>query len=312
MTAVVLSDLAAFVQAHPRLFVLTGAGVSTGSGIPGYRDVHGAWQRKQPVTHQEFTGSEAVRKRYWARSMIGFGVMANAQPNAAHTALAELEQQGRVEQLVTQNVDGLHQRAGSCRVTELHGSIRQVVCLACTAAVTRASLQARLVKDNPAFAALGARTAPDGDADLEHAPFEAFGVPACESCGGLLKPDVVFYGASVPLDRSACALDALLRADAVLVAGSSLMVRSGYRFCERAHATGKPIVAINLGRTRADPLLSLKIESDCASALTHVAAVTASAIAWPQTAARSVERDAAAAAAAGLTAGSAAEPAPAQ
>ena len=260
-----------FVQRHPRLFVLTGAGVSTGSGIPGYRDVQGAWQRKQPVTHQEFVASPGVRQRYWARSMVGFGVMAHAQPNAAHSALAQLEQQGRVELLVTQNVDGLHQRAGSRRVTELHGSIRQVVCLACAATVTRASVQARLVTDNPAFAALGARTAPDGDADLENAPFDAFRAPSCESCGGVLKPDVVFYGASVPLERSVSAMAALMRADAVLVAGSSLMVRSGFRFCERAQAAGKPIVAINLGRTRADAWLALKIEQDCATVLAQAA-----------------------------------------
>ena len=267
----VMSDAAAqlleFVQRHPRLLVLTGAGVSTGSGIPGYRDAQGAWQRKQPVTHQEFVASHGVRQRYWARSMAGFGVMAHAQPNAAHSALAQLEQLGRVELLVTQKVDGLHQRAGSRRVTELHGSIRQVVCLACAAAVTRASVQVRLVMDNPAFAALGARTAPDGDADLEDVPFDAFCVPACERCGGLLKPDVVFYGASVPLDRFTGAMDALTRADAVLVAGSSLMVRSGFRFCERAHAAHKPIIAINFGRTRADALLALKIEQDCATVL---------------------------------------------
>ena len=270
-----MSDAAAqlveFVQRHPRLFVLTGAGVSTGSGIPGYRDVQGTWQRKQPVTHQEFVASQNVRQRYWARSMVGFGVMAHAQPNAAHVALTQLEQQGRVELLVTQNVDGLHQRAGSRRVTELHGSIRQVVCLACAATVTRASVQARLVMDNPAFAALGARTAPDGDADLDNASFDAFCVPACESCGGLLKPDVVFYGASVPLERAARAMEALMRADAVLVTGSSLMVRSGFRFCERAHAAGKPIIAINLGRTRADALLTLKIEQDCAMVLAQAA-----------------------------------------
>ena len=266
-----LPALAAFVQAHPRLFVLTGAGVSTGSGIPGYRDVRGEWQRKQPITHQEFTANETARKRYWARSMIGFGVMADATPNAAHQALTRLEQAGRIEQLVTQNVDGLHQRAGSANVIELHGGIRQVVCLDCQALSARSTLQTRLEVANPAYQALRAATAPDGDADLDGVDFAAFDVPVCDACGGMLKPDVVFFGASVPRARADAAMEAMLRADAVLVVGSSLMVRSGYRFCEAAHAAGKPIAAINVGRTRADALLTLKIESDCAIALAAVA-----------------------------------------
>lgn len=264
--------LAAFAHAHPRLFVLTGAGVSTGSGIPGYRDHAGQWQRKQPITHQEFTGSAAARQRYWARSMVGFKVMAHAVPNAAHQALAQLEQAGRIEQLVTQNVDGLHQRAGSTRVTELHGSIRQVVCLDCDATAPRAQVQAQIEAANPAFVAHTAVIAPDGDADLEVADFAAFEIPACPRCGGMLKPDVVFFGASVPRSCVDTAMAALMRADAVLVAGSSLMVRSGYRFCERAHALGLPLAAINLGHTRADAMLHLKIESDCAAALVQVAA----------------------------------------
>ena len=262
-----VAALADFLQRHPRLFVLTGAGVSTGSGIPGYRDKEGRWQRKQPVTHQDFLGSETVRKRYWARSMLGFRVMAQAKPNAAHAALARLEQCGRIGQLVTQNVDGLHQRAGSTRVTELHGSIRQVVCMDCGALESRAGVQLRLEAANPSFVGFAASIAPDGDADLDAADFDAFTLPACVGCGGLIKPDVVFYGASVPRDRADGAMAALLAADAVLVAGSSLMVYSGYRFCERAHALAKPLAAINLGRTRADALLSLKVESDCAEVL---------------------------------------------
>jgi NAD-dependent SIR2 family protein deacetylase len=266
-----LSALTAFVEAHPRLFVLTGAGVSTASGIPGYRDVRGEWQRKQPITHQEFTGSEAARKRYWARSMIGFGVMAHAAPNAAHRALAQLEQTGHIEQLVTQNVDGLHQRAGSAKVIELHGGIGQVVCLDCSAHSPRGALQARLEAANPAYRALPGVAAPDGDADIEAGSFASFLVPACLQCGGMLKPDVVFFGANVPPARKDAAMAALLRADAVLVAGSSLMVHSGYRFCERAHALGKPLAAINLGRTRADTLLDVKVEQDCAGLLTRLA-----------------------------------------
>ena len=263
---IALQTLHEWVAHHPRLFVLTGAGVSTGSGIPGYRDLDGQWQRKPPVTHQEFTGSEAVRKRYWARSAIGFPVMAHAQPNAAHRALAQLESTRHIAHLVTQNVDGLHQLAGSQRVTELHGSIRQIVCLACGARTPRAGLQVRLLEANPQLAAQVAVVAPDGDADLEGV-FEEVTVPACTACGGMLKPDVVFFGAGVPRARLEVALEALAQADAMLVAGSSLMVYSGYRFCLRAKELGKPIAAINLGRTRADDLFALKVEEGCAPAL---------------------------------------------
>jgi NAD-dependent SIR2 family protein deacetylase len=268
-----IAALAEFVDAHPRLFVLTGAGVSTGSGIPGYRDRDGQWQRRQPVTHQDFLGSEAVRKRYWARSLLGFRVMADAAPNAAHAALAQLERAGRIGHLVTQNVDGLHQRAGSTNLTELHGSIRQVVCMDCGALESRSDVQLRLQAANLPYLAFTAAAAPDGDADLEGADFDTFTLPACACCGGLLKPDVVFYGAGVPRARADAAMAALLQADAVLVAGSSLMVYSGYRFCERADALAKPVAAINLGRTRADALLRLKVEGDCAEVLGALAAL---------------------------------------
>lgn len=291
--------LAAFFDAHPRLFVLTGAGVSTASGIPGYRDRDGQWQRKQPVSHQAFLDSAVVRKRYWARSMQGFGVMASARPNAAHMALAQLERAGRITQLVTQNVDGLHQRAGSRLLIELHGGIDKVVCMDCGAMELRASLQQRLMAANPAFIGRAAMIAPDGDADLEAADTDAFVLPACLACGGLLKPDVVFYGASVPRLRVDAAMGALLQADAVLVVGSSLMVYSGYRFCERAHSIGKPVAAINLGTSRADALFDLKVEADCTQVLPPMA---------KQVGAANAELAAAGRQRAGL----AAEPAPAQ
>jgi len=265
-----LSSLDALIRDHPRLFVLTGAGVSTGSGIPGYRDNDARWQRRQPVTHQEFVRSDAVRRRYWARSMAGWPVMANAAPNAAHRALARLEQAGLVAQLVTQNVDGLHQRAGSARVIELHGSIHGVVCMDCGDSTGRAAMQARLAAANPEFNGEAARVAPDGDADLVQ-DFDAFAVPACAACGGTLKPDVVFFGANVPRPLAASAMDALQSADAVLAIGSSLMAYSGYRFCEQARAAGKPVAAINLGRTRADQLLEFKVEDDCAATLDALA-----------------------------------------
>lgn len=265
-----LRALAAFIRDHPHLFILTGAGVSTGSGIPGYRDNEARWQRKRPVTHQEFVRSDAARRRYWARSMVGWPVISNAAPNAAHHALARLERAGLVAQLVTQNVDGLHQRAGSARVIELHGNIHAVICMDCGGTASRGAVQAKLEAANPAFADEPTLVAPDGDADLEQ-DFDSFAVPACPSCGGMLKPDVVFFGANVPPPLAATAMGALQDADAVLAVGSSLMAYSGYRFCEQAHAAGKSVAAINLGRTRADDLLQLKVEADCAKALDEVA-----------------------------------------
>jgi len=263
--------LAAFARAHRRLFVLTGAGVSTGSGIPDYRDADGAWKRKPPVSHQAFMGEAAVRRRYWARSMLGWPLLADAHPNPAHAGLARLEAAGRITQVVTQNVDGLHQRAGSRAVLELHGSIHAVTCMACRAASPRLELQAALERANPDFLRLSAGAAPDGDADLEDAHFERFTVPACTRCGGLLKPDVVFYGDGVPKARLAGAIAALEAADAVLVAGSSLMVYSGYRFCLLARQMGKPIAAVNLGQTRADALLDFKLAAPCDTALPALA-----------------------------------------
>jgi NAD-dependent SIR2 family protein deacetylase len=259
--------LAEFVHRHRRVFVLTGAGISTASGIPGYRDADGNWQRKPPVTHQEFTGSEAVRKRYWARSLIGWPTIAEAAPNPAHEALARLERLGHVTKVTTQNVDGLHQRAGSESVIDLHGRLDRVVCLDCGAIHGRSSVQASMLKANPGLANRAAAVAPDGDADLQTG-FDAFNVPDCPVCRGMLKPDVVFFGANVPRERVDAAFAALEQAAAVLVAGSSLMAYSGYRFCERAHAAGKPIAAINRGRTRADSLLELKIDADCGATLT--------------------------------------------
>ncbi len=266
-----MQDLVDFVQRHPRLFVLTGAGCSTESGIPDYRDGNGDWKRAQPVTFQAFTGDAATRRRYWARSLIGWPTMALAQPGAAHHALVQLEDAGHVACLVTQNVDNLHRKAGSPQVIDLHGRIADVVCLGCGALSPRVALQDVLRQRNPQWAALQARAAPDGDADLEHADFVDFEVPPCPRCGGMLKPDVVFFGESVPRERVAAAQDALARADALLVAGSSLMVYSGYRFALAAAQQGKPIAAVNIGRTRADDLLSLKIQSPVGPSLQSLA-----------------------------------------
>ncbi len=253
------STLAGFVRAHPRLFVLTGAGCSTDSGIPDYRDAEGQWKRAAPVTYQAFMGEAHTRQRYWARSMVGWRLMGHARPGAAHAALAKLEAAGRIGLLLTQNVDGLHQAAGSRGVIDLHGRIDTVRCMGCEARSSRAALQDELLARNPEWAAADARAAPDGDADLEGRDFSRFVVPDCPVCGGLLKPDVVFFGESVPRERVDAAFAALAEADAVLVVGSSLMVYSGFRFVQKAAQSGQPIAALNLGRTRADELFALKV-----------------------------------------------------
>ena len=265
-----LDALQAFLERHPRLFVLTGAGCSTDSGIPDYRDADGAWKRKPPVTYQAFMNEPGVRHRYWARSFIGWRWFGRARPNLAHDALARLEARGRIEKLVTQNVDRLHQAAGSRDVVDLHGRMDRMVCMACGHRADRQPFQLQLLERNPSWAHLDADAAPDGDADLEGHDFSAFNVPGCERCGGLLKPDVVFFGESVPAERVVESMAALERADAMLVVGSSLMVYSGFRFALAAQKLGKPIAAINLGRTRADELLSLKVTQPCAAALAGI------------------------------------------
>jgi NAD-dependent SIR2 family protein deacetylase len=264
MAVAALSD---FIDRHTKLFVLTGAGCSTASGIPDYRDADGEWKRGKPMMLQDFVAHEHSRKRYWARSLVGFRRMRAARPNDAHRALAALEAQGRITELVTQNVDGLHQAAGSRAVIDLHGRVDVVRCLACDRRIERDRVQADLVGRNPDFAALDALGAPDGDAALDGIDFSAFHVPACEACGGLLKPDVVFFGERVPAERVQRAFAALAEADAVLVVGSSLMVFSGYRFVQAAAQAGKPVAAVNLGLTRADELLTLKVTERCSDAL---------------------------------------------
>ncbi|RDI97527.1 NAD-dependent protein deacetylase [Dyella solisilvae] len=259
-----------FIAAHPRLFVLTGAGCSTDSGIPDYRDSDGGWKRPQPVTYQAFMGERATRQRYWARSLVGWRRFGRARPNATHHALARLEQHGHVAMLLTQNVDGLHQAAGHRQVIDLHGRLDEVRCMSCDRRLPRDEFQRTLVELNPTWAQLDAGDAPDGDADLEGRDFSTFDVPPCPDCGGILKPDVVFFGEGVPRGRVDAAITSLNAADGVLVVGSSLMVFSGYRFVAAAARDGKPIAAINLGRTRADPLLSLKIEQSCAGALAFI------------------------------------------
>jgi NAD-dependent SIR2 family protein deacetylase len=261
------TSLQDFVDRHRRLFILTGAGCSTSSGIPDYRDVDGKWKRMQPATYQAFMGAESTRQRYWARSLLGWRRFRRARPNDTHRALARLETMGRSELLLTQNVDRLHQAAGSTRVIDLHGRLDLVRCMGCERRVSRDEVQDELDRLNTDWLGLEAADAPDGDADLESSDFSSFAMPSCRRCGGVLKPDVVFFGESVPRDRVAAAARSLEQADAMLIVGSSLMVYSGFRFAQMAASAGNPIAAIDLGRTRADGLLALKVEQPSEAAL---------------------------------------------
>ena len=256
-----------FLHDYPRLFVLTGAGVSTDSGIPDYRDLQGKWKRPPPMNYDVFMTQAAARARYWARSMIGWRTFGRARPNAGHYALAELERAGHVSLLVTQNVDRLHQAADSHAVVDLHGRLDQVRCMGCEARMPRSQWQVMLEQANPQWLEREASVAPDGDADLDETDFSDFSVPACPHCGGIIKPDVVFFGESVPRDRVEQAMAALKASDGMLVVGSSLMVYSGYRFAQAAARASLPIAAINLGQTRADALLALKVDLPVTQAL---------------------------------------------
>ncbi|GAB5414036.1 MAG: NAD-dependent protein deacetylase [Congregibacter sp.] len=233
---------------------LTGAGVSTASGIPTYRNHSGVWQRSDPITHQEFTQRHDKRQRYWGRSMRGWPAVRAARPNPAHRHLAELESKGAVTQIVTQNVDRLHQRAGSDTAIDLHGRLDRVVCLSCGSFSSRDDLQARLLHLNPRIHQAATDIHPDGDADIDEALIPDMKIANCMSCGGTLMPDVVFFGGSIPAERVQRCKAALESAGSLLVVGSSLQVYSGFRFCRWAQAMNKPIFLINPGKSRADDL----------------------------------------------------------
>lgn len=254
-----------------RCVVLTGAGVSTESGIPDYRGAASPRRARRPMRWQEFADDEEARRRYWARAVLGWPQMQSAAPNPAHVALAALERAGSVRGVVTQNVDGLHHKAGSARVVELHGSLYEVVCLGCGARVSREALQARVLEDNPAWRQLRAEALPDGDAELSGALLASFRAPACLRCSGPLKPDVVFFGDQVPPSRVAMAGALVDEAEVLLVAGSSLAVHSGLRFVRRAAARRVPVVVINLGETLGDRLATVRVEGRAGDVLPRLA-----------------------------------------
>ena len=307
------SPLAAFVEASSRLLLITGAGVSTDSGIPDYRSPQRPAYR--PLQHHEFVASERVRRRYWARSFVGFRTMQGARPNAAHEALADLERLGRAGAgLITQNVDRLHHRAGHADVLELHGTVHECECMACRASVARDDVQAEMAlanarwaglaperEDAPALTSLTAvseelgmippppapqpagadasarRLRPDGDTELrDEALYDSFVVPRCRACGSaLLKPSVTFHGGSVPVDVTSNAAERARGCDAVLVAGSTLSTFSAFRLVRDAAQRGARVAILNCGATRADSLATLKLEERVGVALPALVAAMA-------------------------------------
>lgn len=259
--------------AERRFLVLTGAGISTSSGIPDYRDSEGVRRGKAPMMYQEFLATAQARRRYWARAMLGWPRVRAAQPNQAHLALAMLQQRGRISGLITQNVDTLHDQAGSHDVIELHGSLHRVLCLDCQLRSARDGVQRQMEIDNPRMVHVHAVQAPDGDTLLDSAFEEHFQVPRCPHCDGeRLKPDVVFFGENVAPATAARAMAAVEDAQGLLVVGSSLMAYSAFRLCKAMAEQGKPVMAINLGKTRGDELLQVKIEASCERLLPLLAA----------------------------------------
>ncbi|WP_017736563.1 NAD-dependent protein deacetylase [Pseudomonas sp. CBZ-4] len=251
-------------MAERRFLVLTGAGISTPSGIPDYRNSEGVRRGKAPMMYQEFLATAQARRRYWARAMLGWPRVRIAQPNPAHRALATLQQRQRISGLITQNVDTLHDQAGSHDVIELHGSLHRVLCLDCQQRSPRDVIQQRMEHENPYLAGVDAVQAPDGDTLLDPAFEERFHIPHCPHCNGQrLKPDVVFFGENVAQATAAKAMAAVAQAEGLLVVGSSLMAYSAFRLCKAMVEQGKPVIAINLGKTRGDELLQVKIEASC-------------------------------------------------
>jgi NAD-dependent SIR2 family protein deacetylase len=255
------------------VLVLSGAGLSTESGIPDYRGPTGRARRAEPMTYQTFVGSAAARQRYWARSHVGWRHVARAAPNAGHRAVAELERRGLVAGIITQNVDGLHTAAGARQVIELHGRLDQVLCLACGRRSDRDDLDGRLRAANPGWATEAARLAvinPDGDAVLDDGLVERFQVVSCRGCGGVLKPDVIFFGENVPRTRVDDCYARVERAGALVVLGSSLTVMSGFRFVRQAAKLGIPVVIVNQGTTRGDELATATLDAPLGDTLTQL------------------------------------------
>lgn len=265
-----LDELAGLLRDRA-VVALTGAGCSTESGIPDYRGPSGGQRVPTPIRYREFVTRPEARRRYWARSALGWPRMAKARPNGAHRALARLEWKGPIQGVITQNVDGLHRGAGSRELVELHGDLARVRCLDCGAEEARAAVQARIEAANPGWTDRRVEIAPDGDAAIPTEVESGFVVPACEACGGRLKPDVVFFGENVPRSRVEAAWTLFDRADVLLVVGSSLTVWSGYRFVRRATERGTPVAIVNLGPTRGDDDARVRVEAKAGELLPRLA-----------------------------------------
>jgi len=253
--------------------VLTGAGISTPSGIPDYRDSEGVRRGKAPMMYQEFIANPDARRRYWARAMLGWPRIRQARANVAHQTLADLQARQLIDGVITQNVDALHDQAGSTDVIELHGSLQRVLCLDCRQRSDRQAIQQLMEVQNPYLAEVDAIQAPDGDTLLATAYEDRFQVPQCPHCNGQrLKPDVVFFGENVAAETAGRAMSAVEQAAGLLVVGSSLMAWSAFRLCRAMLDQGKPVIAINLGKTRADEILTLKVHASCEAILPPLAA----------------------------------------
>ncbi|GAA2280671.1 NAD-dependent protein deacetylase [Streptomyces hawaiiensis] len=266
------TDLGPVVDAlrNGGVLVLSGAGISTESGIPDYRGEGGSLSRHTPMTYQDFTAAAQARRRYWARSHLGWRTFGGARPNAGHRAVAAFGRHGLLSGVVTQNVDGLHQAAGSEDAVELHGTLARVVCLSCGAHSPRRELAVRLEEANPGFEPVAAGINPDGDADLTDDQVAGFRVVPCAECGGILKPDVVFFGESVPPQRVEHCRELVRAATSLLVLGSSLTVMSGLRFVRQAALAGKPVLIVNRDQTRGDHLALTRVALPLGSALSSV------------------------------------------
>ncbi|SEQ78754.1 NAD-dependent protein deacetylase, SIR2 family [Lentzea xinjiangensis] len=265
-----LTDVVPIVE-EGGVLVLSGAGLSTESGIPDYRGEGGSLRKHTPMTYEEFTTSEEGRQRYWARSHVGWRTIARAHPNAGHHAVTRLS--AKLCGVITQNVDGLHQAAGTRDVVELHGGLDRVICLDCRSLSPRAELDRRLREANPDFHATTDEINPDGDVFLPEELVRDFRLVGCRECGGVLKPDVVFFGENVPRPRVEQCYSLVDRAKSLLVLGSSLTVMSGLRFVRRAAGAGTPVVIINRGETRGDPFASLRVDLPLGASLTRLADV---------------------------------------
>ncbi len=269
-----LSNLEALISAlqnKKKIWILTGAGISAPSGIPTYRNDRGEWKSANPIQHNEFINHESYRQRYWARSMVGWKLTGRTKPNAAHHAISALQKTGKVFQIVTQNVDGLHNIAGTENVIDLHGRLSEIKCLICNKVSKRKDYQPRLVNNNPELDDYKATIMPDGDANVENFDMSKISIPACKDCGGVLMPNVVFFGGIVPRPRVEKAFNTLAESDCILVIGSSLKVFSGFRFPRWASQNNLPMYAVNQGKMRGQELFDVILAESCEEILPVIA-----------------------------------------